>query len=105
MLNTVYRLVEPRRFEAQFTDIDILQDNVLVRPTHLSICHADQRYYQGTRAKEILEKKLPMSLIHEGIGKIEYDPKGEFEIGKYVVMIPNTPYEKDEYIGENYLEQ
>lgn len=103
MLNTVYRLVEPRRFEAQFTDIDILQDNVLVRPTHLSICHADQRYYQGTRAKEILEKKLPMSLIHEGIGKIEYDPKGEFEIGKYVVMIPNTPYEKDEYIGENYL--
>lgn len=103
MLNTVYRLVEPRRFEAQFTDIDISQDNVLVRPTHLSICHADQRYYQGTRAKEILEKKLPMSLIHEGIGKIEYDPKGEFEIGKYVVMIPNTPYEKDEYIGENYL--
>ena len=104
MLNTVYRLVEPRRFEAQFTDIDILEDNVLVRPTHLSICHADQRYYQGTRAKEILEKKLPMSLIHEGIGKVEYDPKGEFEIGKYVVMIPNTPCEKDKYIGENYLQ-
>lgn len=103
MLNTVYRLVEPRRFEAQFTDIDILQDCVLVRPTHLSICHADQRYYQGTRSKEILDKKLPMALIHEGIGKIEYDPKGEFQIGKSVVMIPNTPYEKDKFIGENYL--
>ena len=76
MLNTVYRLVEPRRFEAQFTNIDISQDDVLVRPTHLSICHADQRYYQGTRAKEVLEKKLPMSLIHEGIGVVEYDPRG-----------------------------
>ena len=62
MLNTVYRLVEPRRFEAQFTNIDISQDDVLVRPTHLSICHADQRYYQGTRAKEVLEKKLPFWL-------------------------------------------
>lgn len=103
MLNTVYRLVEPRRFEAQFTNIDISQDDVLVRPTHLSICHADQRYYQGTRAKEVLEKKLPMSLIHEGIGVVEYDPRGEFEVGKHVVMIPNTPCEEDPYIGENYL--
>lgn len=103
MLNTVYRLVEPRRFEAQFTDIDILQNSVLVRPTHLSICHADQRYYQGTRPKEVLEQKLPMSLIHEGIGKVEYDPLNEFGVGEYVVMIPNTPCEKDEVIGENYL--
>ena len=103
MLNTVYRLVEPRRFEAQFTNIDISQDDVLVRPTHLSICHADQRYYQGTRAKEVLDKKLPMSLIHEGIGVVEYDPKGKFEVGKHVVMIPNTPCEEDPYIGENYL--
>ena len=103
MLNTVYRLVEPRRFEAQFTDIDISKDAVLVRPTHLSICHADQRYYQGTRSKEILAQKLPMALIHEAIGQVEYDPEGEFEAGTYVVMVPNTPYETDPYIGENYL--
>ena len=103
MLNTVYRLVEPRRFEAQFTDIDISKDAVLVRPTHLSICHADQRYYQGTRSKEILAQKLPMALIHEAIGRVEYDPEGEFEAGTYVVMVPNTPYETDPYIGENYL--
>ena len=104
MLNTVYRLVEPRRFEAQFTDIDISKDAVLVRPTHLSICHADQRYYQGTRSKEILAQKLPMALIHEAIGRVEYDPEGEFEAGTYVVMVPNTPYETDPYIGENYLD-
>lgn len=46
MLNTVYRLVAPRRFEVAFNDIDLNSDKVVVRPTHLSICHADQRYYQ-----------------------------------------------------------
>lgn len=104
MLNTVYRLVEPRRFEANFTDIDIFDENmVLVRPTHLSICNADQRYYQGQRAKEILKQKLPMALIHEAIGVVEYDSKGEYQPGDRVVMIPNTPVEKDEIIAENYL--
>ncbi len=103
MLNTVYRLVEPRKFEAHFTDIDVLGDEVIVRPTHLSICNADQRYYQGKRAKEVLKQKLPMSLIHEAIGQIEYDPKNEFKIGSYVVMIPNTPQEHDDIIAENYL--
>lgn len=48
MLNTVYRLVAPRRFEVAFNDIDLNSDKVVVRPTHLSICHADQRYYQNT---------------------------------------------------------
>lgn len=40
MLNTVYRLVAPRRFEVAFNDIDLNSDKVVVRPTHLSICHA-----------------------------------------------------------------
>ena len=103
MLNAVYRLVEPRRFEVEFTDIDLSQDQVIVRPTHLSICNADQRYYQGIRPAEILAKKLPMALIHEGIGKVVYDSKGEFAPGQAVVMIPNTPYEEDDIIAENYL--
>ena len=50
MLNAVYRLVAPRRFEVEFTDIDLTAGNVIVRPTYLSICNADQRYYQGKRA-------------------------------------------------------
>ena len=49
MLNTVYRLVAPRRFEVEFNDINLHAGKVVVRPTHLSICHADQRYYQGLR--------------------------------------------------------
>ena len=48
MLNTVYRLVAPGRIEVEFSDIDLLKEDVLVRPTHLSICHADQRYLQKT---------------------------------------------------------
>ena len=103
MLNTVYRLVAPRRFEVAFNDIDLNGEQIVVRPTHLSICHADQRYYQGSRPVEVLAKKLPMALIHEGIGDVVYDPLGEFKPGELVVMIPNTPGEKDEIIGENYL--
>lgn len=103
MLNTVYRLTTPRKFEAQFTDIDVLDNEVLIRPTHLSICNADQRYYQGKRSKEILAEKLPMALIHEGVGRVEFDPKGEFLVGEQVVLIPNTPKEQDSIIAENYL--
>ena len=87
MLNTVYRLVAPRRFEVAFNDIDLFGDEVVVRPTHLSICHADQRYYQGNRPEEILNQKLPMALIHEAIGKVVYDPTGQFKVGDCVVMI------------------
>ncbi|WP_443769908.1 ribitol-5-phosphate dehydrogenase [Anaerostipes sp.] len=103
MLNTVYRLTAPRRFEVQFNDIDLFGEQIVVRPTYLSICNADQRYYQGKRAPEVLKKKLPMALIHEGIGEVVYDPKGEFKPGDNVVMIPNTPVEKDDMIAENYL--
>lgn len=103
MLNTVYRLTEPRKIEIEFNKIDMNDDKVIVRPTHLSICNADQRYYQGTRAPEVLAKKLPMALIHEGIGVVVHDSKNEFKRGERVVMIPNTPSESDPFIAENYL--
>lgn len=103
MLNSVYQLVAPRRFETVFQEIEIQSDNVIVRPTYMSICHADQRYYQGLRPAEILAKKLPMALIHECIGEVIYDVRGEFEIGQSVVLIPNLPVEKDEVVAENYL--
>lgn len=104
MLNTVYRLVAPRRIELAFSDIDLFKENqVIVRPTHLSICHADQRYYQGLRPAEILAQKLPMALIHEGIGEVIYSSASDIKAGMKVVMVPNTPVEKDEFIAENYL--
>ena len=103
MLNSVYQLKKPRQFELVYKDITLDNEHVIVRPTHLSICNADQRYYQGNRPEEILNKKLPMALIHEAIGQVIYDPTGSFEIGDRVVMIPNLPTEEDSVIAENYL--
>ncbi len=103
MLNTVYQLRRPRQFEVVFKQVELDARHLLIRPTHLSICHADQRYYQGLRPEEILRAKLPMALIHEGIGEVAYDPTGTFHIGDRVVMIPNLPVEQDGVIVENYL--
>lgn len=75
MINQVYRLVSERQFEVANVDESLSEEVVVVRPTHLSICAADQRYYTGSRGKEMLSKKLPMALIHEGIGEIVYDAK------------------------------
>lgn len=103
MLNAVYRLVAPRRFEVEFNDINLFEEQMVVRPTHLSICHADQRYYQGLRPAEVMKQKLPMALIHEGIGEVVHDPTGTYQPGDRVIMIPNTPVRQDDVIGENYL--
>lgn len=70
MINTVYRLVAPRRFEIAFEDINLFGENAIVRPTYLSICNADMRYYLGTRDAKVLAEKLPMALIHEGVGEV-----------------------------------
>ncbi|MBQ9659241.1 MAG: zinc-binding dehydrogenase [Clostridia bacterium] len=102
MINQLIKLVEPKKLEINFEQLDLPQNNIIVKPVFMSICAADQRYYQGKRKKEILEKKLPLTLIHEAIGEIVYDPKKEFEVGTKVVLIPNTPYEEDEIIKENY---
>lgn len=93
MINIVYRLKSPKFFEEAIDEIEL--DGVVVRPTYLSICQADQRYYQGSRPGDVLEKKLPMALIHEAIGEVVYDNSGKFSQGDKVVMIPNTPEGED----------
>ncbi len=103
MLNTVYQLKRPRQFEVVFKKLELDGGHLLVRPTHLSICNADQRYYQGIRPDEVLRAKLPMALIHEGVGRVIYDPTGTFSAGTLVVMIPNLPVQQDPFIAENYL--
>lgn len=103
MLNTVYRLTQPRKIEIEFSEIDIFSSDVIVRPRYLSICHADQRYFQGNRDAKVLAQKLPMALIHEAVGEVVHAPDGSFRPGDMVVMIPNTPIETDDIIAENYL--
>ncbi|MDD6878699.1 MAG: zinc-binding dehydrogenase [bacterium] len=103
MISQTYRLFSPRQIRVDQIDEKIGPDDIIVRPTYLSICAADQRYYMGKRDKTVLAKKLPMALIHESVGKVVYDPKGIISKGTNVVMIPNTPIETDKVIKENYL--
>ena len=102
MLNRVYRLVAPHTVEPVEVQVPIDEGMVVVRPTHLSICNADQRYYQGRRPARVMAKKLPMALIHEGIGRVVFGG-GQFESGQMVVMLPNAPTAEDDCIAENYL--
>ena len=86
----------PKLLEEVYTDLD-LEKGVIVRPTYLSICKADQRYYFGKRAPEVIEQKLP-----EAIGTVVKDNTGTYNVGDKVVMIPNLPMKADDFIGENY---
>ncbi len=104
MINYVYQLTNPQFFSVKLCDINI-DGKVLVRPSYMSICHADQRYYRGQRDMKILSEKLPMALIHECCGEVIVDKTGTFKKGQQVVMIPNMPVRKLEYIYENYDEK
>lgn len=86
-----YKLVQPKILNIEFNSANINDNDIVIRPTYMSICAADQRYYQGTRSPEALKKKLPLTLIHECVGKVLYDPKNEFNIGEKVVIVPNIP--------------
>lgn len=102
MINQVFQLVAPRQISIKFEDVSLNTDRVIVRPTYLSICAADQRYYTGQRDPLTYKKKLPMALIHEATGGVIHDPAGEFRSGDRVLLIPNTPTAEDEVIAENY---
>lgn len=101
MINSVYQLVAPRTIMVKFSNVPI-NANVIVRPTMMSICNADQRYFQGKRDPEVLRRKLPMALIHEASGKVLHDPTGTFEVGDPVVLVPNVPGIEQVNIFENY---
>lgn len=103
MINQVIRLTAPRQFERVLVEENVNEHTVIIRPHFLSICHADQRYFTGSRDKEVLRKKLPMALIHEGVGEVIKDFTGSFSKGQRVIVIPNTPQETSSIIHENYL--
>lgn len=102
MINAVYQLVSPRMIDVTYKEVDLSAGEVVLRPYKLSICKADQRYYQGMRSQAALKAKLPMALIHECVAKVIYDPTGNFNVGDYVVPIPTVPTQDDDFIAENY---
>ena len=105
MINVRYKLINPKQLIEEFVEESVNSDEIIVRPKFLSICRADQRYYQGTRDKEILNKKLPLSLIHEAIGEIIYSKNEKYKVGSNVVMLPNIQDElsiNKDILKENY---
>ncbi|MEI3613466.1 alcohol dehydrogenase catalytic domain-containing protein [Pseudogracilibacillus sp. SO30301A] len=86
-----YRLIKPEKFEEVILEHTINHNQVVVQPILASICHADIRYYTGQRRKEALQKKLPMALFHEGIGRVVKSKDESFFKGQRVVIVPNIP--------------
>jgi ribitol-5-phosphate 2-dehydrogenase (NADP+) len=86
-----YRLVKPFKFEEILRELQPAADYAIVQPTLGSICQADMRYFLGRRRPEALANKLPMALLHEGIGEVVHDPTGSFAVGERVVIVPNIP--------------
>lgn len=89
MINQKIKLVRPGLFLPFFSAEKEFKNKIIVRPTVLSICAADQRYFRGSRPAEILKAKLPMCLIHEGIGQVIFDPQNNYKAGQNVILLPN----------------
>ena len=107
MENAVYRLVKPGAFRVDEARCEVPCGHAVVRPTHLAICAADQRYWSGRRDPKALREKLPMALIHEATGEVVADTTGAFSPGDTVVMVPNLPDASapDKASKENYARE
>lgn len=110
MLSKAFKVIEPKRFDFYIEDLNVSDNEVLVKVDYASICKADLRYYEGTRDSKTLSLKYPMSLIHEATGIIMKDPSHTFSVGTRVVLIPNDVRGTcdascvchDSFLGENY---
>lgn len=87
----LYRLTEPGVFKRVEISKPLGSEEVVVEPTQGSICNADLRYFSGQRRQESLREKLPMALIHEGIGRIVNSNNVQLPTGTRVVIVPNIP--------------
>ncbi len=88
MIKEVIRLVKPGLFLPMFSVEKPSEEAIIVRPRYLSICAADQRYFQGNRPAEVLASKLPLALFHEAVGEVVVDPLGKFKEGSFCVLLP-----------------
>lgn len=102
--NIQYKLIRPFTFEQCESYLQPSKDDFLIKPCMASVCKSDLRYYTGNRPKGILKKRLPLVLLHEGIGIVQ-ETKDEFTKGDIVIIIPqlsNSVQTPDyNYIGAN----
>lgn len=87
----IFSLVKPGVIEEVEKKRELPKGWVAIEPTYASICHADLRYFAGLRRPEALAKKLPMALLHEGIGVVKKSCSEKFSVGDRVVVVPNIP--------------
>ena len=102
MISRIYRLVDTKSIELKLRELQFYDDSILVKPDHMTICAADQRYYLGQRKKEVLRQKLPMALIHEATGTVLHDFSGKITKGSKVVLVPLQEGSGDANIKGNY---
>lgn len=102
MIGHIYRLMDTKRIEMVQREIKFGYNDVIIKPDYLSICAADQRYYFGKRSKEILQKKLPMALIHEATATVLFDKSGKFTKNSKAVVVPLIETESSEVVKANY---
>ncbi len=101
-------LYVPEKFRVESYDIE--PKGIIVKPTYLSICNADIRYYMGDRPMEVLKRKLPLVLIHEAVGEVISSDDSDYAPGDNVVVVPilrdvsplETEYNYD-YPGSKFM--
>ncbi|MEK6948660.1 MAG: alcohol dehydrogenase catalytic domain-containing protein [Nanoarchaeota archaeon] len=86
-----YQVVSPETVQVMEYVIDEVPDGyILVKPVLTGICQSDLRYYFGRRNPEVLKKRYPLCLLHEGIAEV-VEGNNKFKKGQKVVIIPNIP--------------
>ncbi|MDP9330328.1 MAG: alcohol dehydrogenase catalytic domain-containing protein [Actinomycetota bacterium] len=90
---TVFRLTHPFRIEAFEEQTELPEPGWLrLRPLRLGICGSDLKLYTGTRERSAMIKKLPLTLLHEGVAEVVAVGAGvPFSVGQRVVPSPNIP--------------
>lgn len=86
-----YRLIKSGVVEETILEHPVPKGHVVIEPALGSICHADLRYFTGQRRQEAMASKLPMALIHEGIGYVVRSDTAELVPGQRIVIVPNVP--------------
>lgn len=89
MLSKGFKIVAPNTFEIYYEDVNIKENEALVKIDMAAICKADLRYFLGLRSERILGLKYPMRLLHEAVGTVLKDPTNTFKQGDAVVLVPN----------------
>jgi ribitol-5-phosphate 2-dehydrogenase len=88
-----YRLTQPFRIEAIERAVGAeLPSDLVVRPRVTGVCGSDLKLYAGTRDRAALSRKLPLVLLHEGVGDVVHaHPASGIRPGARVAVVPNIP--------------